>query len=192
MSTSRWPWWQVLRHACLVAVLRLLERVFYTQTNSSLAWGRQLSSADRVRVGLRTDEAANVLRGRALPLSRWLSLSNQALASAGYHVDPHAQNASELSTEDFSRLGVAVSELPQLAASTHEQIAARSGGGVSLAVGMARIFSGIPGFRGLLSYWYHFAIMFEALFILTTIDTGTRVGRFLVQEFPGQALRPVG
>jgi carbon starvation protein len=51
---------------------------------------------------------------------------------------------------------------------------------------MARIFSGLPGMNALLAYWYHFAVMFEALFILTTIDTGTRIGRFLMQEFLGR------
>jgi carbon starvation protein len=50
---------------------------------------------------------------------------------------------------------------------------------------MAQIFSGIPGIRGHMDIWYHFAIMFEALFVLTTIDTGTRVARYLVQEFAG-------
>jgi carbon starvation protein len=63
---------------------------------------------------------------------------------------------------------------------------------VSLAVGMARIFSGLPGMSALLSYWYHFAIMFEALFILTTIDTGTRIGRFLLQELVGRVHAPFG
>ncbi len=64
------------------------------------------------------------------------------------------------------------------------------GGAVSLAVGMADIFSSLPGMRGLMAYWYHFAIMFEALFILTTIDAGTRVARFALQEFAGRAWKP--
>ena len=61
---------------------------------------------------------------------------------------------------------------------------------MSLAVGMAQIFSGLPGMRALMGYWYHFAILFEALFILTTIDTGTRVSRFLLQEFLGKFYAP--
>ncbi|HUR38899.1 MAG TPA: carbon starvation protein A [Planctomycetota bacterium] len=67
-----------------------------------------------------------------------------------------------------------------------EQLQGRSGGAVSLAVGISKIFSGIPGFSTLISFWYHFAIMFEALFILTTIDTGTRIARFIVQELGGR------
>jgi carbon starvation protein len=73
-----------------------------------------------------------------------------------------------------------------------EQVAGRTGGAVSLAVGMAHVFSGVPGLKGLMDYWYHFAIMFEALFILTTIDTGTRVARFLVQEVAGRFVKPMG
>jgi len=80
--------------------------------------------------------------------------------------------------------------VPEIEKIVGENVIGRTGGAVSLAVGMAQIFSALPGMQGLLAYWYHFAIMFEALFILTTIDSGTRVGRFLLQEFMGRAYQP--
>jgi carbon starvation protein len=91
--------------------------------------------------------------------------------------------------DKFAALGMTTESLTELSEQIGERLAGRAGGAVSLAVGMSQIFSSLPGFKALISYWYHFAIMFEALFILTTVDTGTRVARFLVQEFLG-SLKP--
>ena len=92
----------------------------------------------------------------------------------------------------FQTLGIPIENLHVLEAEVGELVAGRTGGGVSLAVGMAQVFGKLPGMTGLMDYWYHFAIMFEALFILTTIDAGTRVARFLVQEFGGRFYAPFG
>src|SRR5436305_306625 len=103
--------------------------------------------------------------------------------------DYYAINTSEAT---FRALGLTQVNLPDLQQQVGEVVAGRPGGAVSLAVGMAQIFSGLPGMRGLMAYWYHFAIMFEAVFILTTIDSGTRIGRFLLQEFGGRLWTPFG
>lgn len=87
-------------------------------------------------------------------------------------------------------MGFTESNIQQLSAEVGEKIVGRTGGAVSLGVGMAYIFSSIPGLSHLMSYWYHFAIMFEALFILTTIDAGTRIGRFVLQEAMGKVYSP--
>jgi carbon starvation protein len=73
-----------------------------------------------------------------------------------------------------------------------ETLLARTGGAPSLAVGMAQIFATLLGGPGMIALWYHFAIMFEALFILTTIDAGTRVGRFMLQEIGSYVWKPFG
>ena len=90
--------------------------------------------------------------------------------------------------EVFATLGMATVDLANLSAAVGENITGRPGGAVSLAVGMAHIFSSIPVMSHLMDYWYHFAIMFEAVFILTAVDTGTRVGRFFLQEMIGQVI----
>jgi carbon starvation protein len=99
----------------------------------------------------------------------------------------YVRMVDEHSTQSFNLQPTEIDRLEQ--ESGEKNLRGRTGGAVTLALGIAKIFDGIPGLRGLMKYWYHFAIMFEALFILTTIDTGTRVARFLVGEFGGRFYR---
>lgn len=89
--------------------------------------------------------------------------------------------------EVFAKLGMSTHDLSWLEGLVGETLSGRTGGSVSLAVGMTYVFHGIPGIDKIMSYWYHFCIMFEALFILTTIDSGTRIGRYLLQDLFGKA-----
>jgi carbon starvation protein len=101
----------------------------------------------------------------------------------------------EAATQTISGWGypVTAQKMAELAHMVGEQtLFNRAGGAPSLAVGMAQIFSNTIGGEKLLSIWYHFAIMFEALFILTVLDAGTRVGRFMVQELGGRVWQPLG
>jgi len=92
--------------------------------------------------------------------------------------------------EVFAKLGLTTVNLDMWSREVGEKLAGRTGGAVSLAVGMAQIFKGLPGMNTLMGYWYHYAIMFEALFILTTVDTGTRVARYVTQELLGRVYKP--
>src|SRR3712207_5801256 len=101
---------------------------------------------------------------------------------------------AESAASAVSGLGFSVSAetISQTATDVGESsIVARTGGAPTLAVGMAYIFSATTAFLGgLEAFWYHFAIMFEALFILTTVDAGTRVGRFMLQDLAGNVYEP--
>jgi carbon starvation protein len=92
----------------------------------------------------------------------------------------------------FAKLGMHTVQLDTISRAVGENLAGRTGGAVSLAVGMAQIFHGIPGMDRLVGYWYHYAIMFEALFILTTVDAGTRVARYVMHELLGKVYAPLG
>ncbi|HNV85811.1 MAG TPA: carbon starvation protein A [Candidatus Omnitrophota bacterium] len=112
--------------------------------------------------------------------------------SAMHPGDYYAINVSpEIYAKVSGMLGIAPVHLDALTRAVGEEtLVGRTGGAVSLAVGMAQIFSAIPGLTGLMKYWYHFAIMFEALFILTTVDAGTRIARFILQELLGNVWKP--
>jgi carbon starvation protein len=105
-------------------------------------------------------------------------------------VGDSVQSASQA----VGQLGFSISpgELQAAATSVDEQsLVARTGGAPTLAIGMSQIFSSAFG-AGLQAFFYHFAIMFEALFILTTVDAGTRVGRFMLQDTLGNVWKPIG
>ncbi|MCM3196192.1 carbon starvation protein [Priestia megaterium] len=93
--------------------------------------------------------------------------------------------------EVFKTLGMNVTALPQLSQEIGLNLEGRTGGAVTLAVGMTYIFTEIPWFSHLSSYFFQFVIMFEAVFILTAIDAGTRVSRYLIQDFFGEFYKPL-
>lgn len=91
----------------------------------------------------------------------------------------------------FETLGMSVVHLPELSQQIGLDLEGRTGGAVSLAVGMTYIFTSIPWFADMASYFFQFVIMFEAVFILTAIDAGTRVARYLIQDFFGEFYKPL-
>ena len=99
--------------------------------------------------------------------------------------DYFAMNATP---QAFEALGMTTQNLPHFEQEIGETLVGRTGGSVSFAVGMANIFSSIPWMDSFISYWYHFAIMFEAVFILSAIDAGTRAGRYFLQDVIGSFL----
>jgi carbon starvation protein len=108
----------------------------------------------------------------------YLALAENARTQHGWNLNP----------VEFDVLEAEINGTP-VGMPVKEKLAGRTGGAVTLAVGMAKVFSNIPGMKQLMAYWYHFVIMFEALFILTLLETGTRVARFVFQETVAQFSR---
>ncbi|MDQ0242682.1 carbon starvation protein [Bacillus fengqiuensis] len=109
-------------------------------------------------------------------------------ATALHPADYFAINSTP---EVFKTLGMQTVNLPQLSEEIGLNLEGRTGGAVTLAVGMTYIFTEIPWFSKLASFFFQFVIMFEALFILTAIDSGTRVARYLIQDFGGAFYKPL-
>jgi carbon starvation protein len=135
-----------------------------------------------------------LIAASALPTSQFYDMN-----TAWKDMPAYQQDIAKIAKNDTIAAG---QTLPEVEKRVGENLEGRTGGAVTLAVGMARIFDdaakGILGrtsawmakIEAMMPYWYHFAIMFEALFILTTIDAGTRVGRFLLQETLGKWVHP--
>ncbi|MBD3933736.1 carbon starvation protein A [Streptomyces chumphonensis] len=98
--------------------------------------------------------------------------ASEAVAGFGFSISPEALTAAAESVEE-------------------ESLLSRTGGAPTFALGMSEIFSAVIGGAAMKAFWYHFAIMFEALFILTTVDAGTRVGRFMLQDTLGNLYKPL-
>ena len=108
-------------------------------------------------------------------------------------LNPNDYFAINTSAAVYAKLQLAVVDLPVLSQLVGLDVAHRPGGAISLAVGMSHIFANVgEGLRHTMKYWFQFIIMFEALFILTTIDAGTRVARYILQDILGYAYKPFG
>lgn len=165
---------------------KLFPFVFITIACGAISGFHSLIASGTTPKMISNERDCRVIGYGAMLCEGWVGLTSLIAAAALFPEDYFAINVAP---ERFAELGMSVVHLPELAMQVGEEVAGRPGGAVSLAVGMAQVFSGIPGLKHLMSYWYHFAILFEALFILTTIDSGTRVARFLVQEMFGK-LKP--
>lgn len=119
----------------------------------------------------------------AMLLEGLVGITSLVAAACLHPADYFAINVPEAA---FAKLGMTPVEIDLMSQLVGEKLRGRTGGSVSLAAGIAQIFSQLPGAKALLGYFYHFIVMFEAVFILTTVDAGTRVARFLMQDILGR------
>ena len=160
-----------------------------------------LAPADYFMINVAPHNVTHVLRTQMPPAGSGVAAGELADRLAALRVRPEdADYGKYMAAADkpappfvatVAKISRGPSNIRQLTDDVDERVVGRPGGAVSLAVGMAQIFAAIPGMKGLMSYWYHFAIMFEALFILTMIDAGTRTARFVLQETLGKLHPPL-
>ena len=110
---------------------------------------------------------------------------------AAISLQPADYFAINSTPEQYEQLNMQPVHLDQLSEDVGMDLEGRTGGAVTLAVGMTEIFTNVPFFKNLASYFYQFVILFEAVFILTAIDSGTRVARYLIQDFFGEFYKPL-
>ncbi|WP_066248244.1 carbon starvation protein A [Neobacillus drentensis] len=110
---------------------------------------------------------------------------------AAVSLQPGDYFAINSTPEKFATLGMETVHLDELSKEVGMDLEGRTGGAVTLAVGMTYIFAAVPFFAKLASFFYQFVILFEAVFILTAIDSGTRVARYLIQDFLGDFIKPL-
>ncbi len=110
---------------------------------------------------------------------------------AAVSLQPGDYFAINSTPEQFEKLGMETVHLAELEEKVEMDLEGRTGGAVTLAVGMTEIFTAVPFFEHLAAYFYQFVILFEAVFILTAIDAGTRTARYLIQDFLGDFIKPL-
>ena len=181
---------------------KLFPFVFITIACGAISGFHALVSSGTTPKLIRQEEDARLIGYGGMLMESFVAVMALAAATAlepGFYFSINAPLATlggtvESAAEVIRGWGFTVTpqQLHELAESVGEaSLLGRTGGATSLAVGMAHIFSNVMG-KGLMAFWYHFAIMFEALFILTTVDAGTRVGRFMFQELGGYLWKPMG
>ena len=164
--------------------------VFITIACGAISGFHALVSSGTTSKMLDKESHARAIGYGAMLMESLVGVTALVAASSLFPADYFRINLSPAAFQALAaKMSLEGGRLSELAALVGEpRLAGRTGGGVSLAVGIAQIFGDLPGARSLMSYFYHFVIMFEALFVLTTIDTGTRIGRFLLQELIGRAV----
>lgn len=167
----------------------LFPYLFITIACGAISGFHSLISSGTTPKMLRTEKDVRFIGYGAMLMEGFVSLMALIAATSLAPGDYFLIN-SPLSQDVLTAMGFTPDKIHWFEQQIGIELAHRTGGAVTLAVGMANILSGIPGMKSLMAYWYNFALMFEALFILTTIDAGTRVARFIMQEFFGYAYKP--